>query len=351
MTSRVSPRSSPVSPAAEHSIALCGAGVIAGVHALAARSMGVRLAAVASRTRERAAKRAAIDPQARVVGYHELPAGADVVVVCTPPAQHCEDALRAVGAGATVLVEKPLTRTLAEADRLVDAGGSIVYAENLLFAPVVRTLLQRVTTMGPLTHVEVRTLQSAPQWGGFLDPEWGGGVLFDLGIHPLAIAVAIGRVTGNGEVVAAEARLSGTTTDTDAEVVLVFASGFRARVIASWEGPIDGVWDVQVASATSVVRVELRPAVALHVDGEPVALDPPRSEVPFVEEFGYEEQLSAAVAASRDGSLPMSDADFGRWMLEIVSACYVSAGRAGETIPVPSGCERRRTPWQLWREP
>ena len=54
---------------------------------------------------------------ARAVGYDELPAGADIVVVCTPPQRHADQAVRLLDAGAAVVLEKPLCRTIDEADR------------------------------------------------------------------------------------------------------------------------------------------------------------------------------------------------------------------------------------------
>lgn len=333
-------------------VALCGAGLITGAHALAASSLGVPVVAVASRTRTRAQERAAqIRPPARVVDYRELPADAGIVIVATPPGQHLEHAEHALSRGAAVLLEKPLVRTLAEADRLVSLGGTVLYGENLAFAPVFTEFVQCARTIGPITHFELRTLQSAPTWGGFLSPEWGGGVLFDLGIHPLALAVLVARATGNGEAVAARASLRGDTTDTHAEAFIEFASGLEARIIASWEGPEAGVWDMQVSSKSSVIRADLRPDVTLEVNGDPVALPSPRHPIPVIEQFGYEEQLRVLVDSVRSGHAPAIDAEFGRWMLEIVSACYVSASRDGVKTPVPSGCDRNKSPWELWKQP
>jgi predicted dehydrogenase len=43
----------------------------------------------------------------------------DAVVIATPTASHFELAMQAFGAGKHVLIEKPMTATVAEADRLV----------------------------------------------------------------------------------------------------------------------------------------------------------------------------------------------------------------------------------------
>jgi predicted dehydrogenase len=64
---------------------------------------------------------------------------ADIVVVSTPPGCHAADAIRLLEAGAAVLLEKPLCRTLEEADRIVAAarahGNRLLYGENLAYSP------------------------------------------------------------------------------------------------------------------------------------------------------------------------------------------------------------------------
>lgn len=331
-------------------IATCGAGTIAGVHALAARELGQSIVAMASRTRANAERRAR-EHGARAVDYADLPAGADLVVVATPPARHLDDTRHALAAGAAVLVEKPLCRTLHEADELVavDDSHRVVYAENLAFAPVIVDFLARARTLGPLTHLEARTLQSRPTWGDFLDPAWGGGALFDLGVHPLALVVLIARATGNGEVESVRAELTGETTDTHADVWLTFGSGLRAHVVSSWDGPEAGVWDLQASSRTGVLRADLRPDVALELNGEPQRLAPTTAKIPQLEQFGYVEQLRTAVACATEGRFSHMNVSFGRSILEIVCACYVSARKGAVDVPVPSGCDRTRTPWELWR--
>lgn len=329
-------------------VALSGAGLIAGVHAIAARRARHRVVEVASRTSTRATRLAG-DLGARATDFDHLTA--ELEVVCTPPAHHAEQVRRALDRGAHVLVEKPFTTTLADADRLLshDRASAVHYGENLLHAPIVNDFLARVRTLGPLTHLELRTLQSAPTWGDFLSPTWGGGVLFDLGIHPLALAVVIGRVTGNGEIVSVTARLDGDPTDVRSEVDLEFASGLHARLEASWDGPESGVWDVQASSTTSVVRLELRPSIVLEVDGESVARAAGDAAPDLVDDFGYTAQVDELAESRRGGAPARVGVQLAHWTMEVVAACYVSAGAGSTTTPVPSGCDRRRTPWELWR--
>ena len=325
--------------------------MIAGVHAQAARQLGFPIVAVASRTAERAASRAS-ELGCRAVPFAHLPAGADIVVVATPPPQHFDHVAHALERHATVLVEKPVTTTLNEVDRLITMadrlGHRVLYAENLVFAPSVRAFLAEVPDSGAVQHLSLRTVQPAPQWGDFLQPSAGGGVLFDLGVHPLALAVLIGRRCGAGEIVEVRATLTGDVVDTDARVELTYANGLTASVHASWEGRNGPDWDVQMAGASSALRLEIFPNVSLERNGDPVRLPPTTGPHPWLEHLGYLDQMRvAATLASRSMESPC-DLRFGRWVLEIVCACYVSAGRSGERVSVPSGCDRTLTPHHLW---
>jgi myo-inositol 2-dehydrogenase / D-chiro-inositol 1-dehydrogenase len=329
-------------------IALYGAGMISGAHATAATILGYPVVAIASRDRSKAEARAA-ELGARALTYDELPAGADIVIVSTPPPLHAANTLAMLDAGAAVILEKPLCTTLAEADALVAASGSrLLYAENLAFAPVVSAMVEQSRTIGPLTHLEVRSLQGRPGWGEFLTEAWGGGALFDLGVHPLAVAMLL---AAPARVVAVEATLRGADdhpTDEHADVVLTFDSGLRGRVVSSWAAGPGPVWDAQVASADGVVRAEILPAISLERNGDPVPLPPVTSPVPVLEELGYVGQLRSFAEDLASSRLPVVDAAFGRSVLDIVCAAYASA-RAKASEPVPFTGPRNLTPLQLWR--
>ncbi len=334
---------------------MCGAGTISAAHAAALTLLGVEVGVVASRTQARALELAR-RTGARVVRYEDLPAGADIVLVQTPPAAHRDDVLRALGSGAAVMVEKPLCTTLSGADDIVRAaevsGGRLLYAENLAYSPVVQQFVRHARALGPLRHLEVRALNPLPTWGEFTTSQWGGGALFDLGVHPLAVAVI---AAAPARPVSVRARLEGSadgshSTDEYAEVQIDFDRGLSARVVASWRAPGAPVWDAQAASDTGVVRAELLPVPALEVNGEPVALPPATSRVPAVEHYGYRGEWAAFLDDLEHRRPPVMDAAFGRMMLDIVCASYASA-RSGAPERTPFTGPRDRTPLQLWRGP
>jgi predicted dehydrogenase len=331
------------------SLAFAGAGQIAAVHGLAAKQLGLPITHVASRHREKA-NEMAVRMGAAACDYEDLPAGAGVVVVCSAPQCHSAHALHAIEGGAAVVIEKPLCTTLADADSLVEAelaGARIGYAENLAYAPIVQQLLAQVAGMGALQHLEVRTVQSRPTWGEFLTEAWGGGALFDLGVHPIAIAMLAAR----SPVVSVSARLEGAQdhpTDEHAEVTLTF-DGFEATVVSSWRGGKVPEWSAQAASKTGVMRAELLPTLLLEHNGEDVPIAPVTASVPQLEQYGYVSQLEAFLVAFAGHNHPLMDAAFGREVLDVVCAAYASAGEGGAAVSVPFGGARDRTPLQLWR--
>jgi len=338
-------------------IAFCGAGHISSVHALAAKALpDLDVTHVASRTHEHAVERAQ-QLGAIACGYDDLPAGADIVLVSTPPAEHTNDAMRALQGGAAAIVEKPLATTLDDADRLVEAaertGGRIGYAENLAFAPIVRRAVQRIGELGALELLAVRTLHSRPTWGGFLHASWGGGVLFDLGPHPIAVALLLAAPASP---VAVSASLHGSPdieVDDHAELTVEFDSGLHATFSVSWRQPDDAsaVSDIQASSASGVLRIELFPNFGLEIDGEPVALPALRPHMPSpqLERMGYLDQLEQLAADLSGGREPAMSAAFGRAVLDVICGAYTSAGLGGAPVPLPFAGPRDRTPHQLWR--
>lgn len=324
-------------------------------HAAATRELGYQLVAVASRTPERAATLVETFGGTAVT-YAALPGNADVVIVATPPQCHAADAVRLLDAGCAVLLEKPLCRTLAEADQLVAAaarnGGRLLYGENLAYAPVVQQMVALAPRVGSPTHLEVRSLQGLPSWGEFTTDEWGGGALFDLGVHPLSVAMLLANAAGEGRPVAVAATLRGGEghgSDEHAELRLRYRSGFVATVIASWQAGPEPMWDAQFAGTASVVRAELLPVQALEFNGVAVALPAAASPIPALDQLGYSAQLRALVTDVAAGREPAMSATFGREVLQVVLAAYTSAGRRGDEVELPFTGPPDLTPLQLWR--
>jgi myo-inositol 2-dehydrogenase / D-chiro-inositol 1-dehydrogenase len=319
------------------------------MHAMAAKALGIDVRAFASRTVEHAEAKAR-EFDGRAVAYDQLPAGADIVVVATPPSRHVADALQALAAGAAVLVEKPLATTLADADRLVaaDTDGRVAYAENLAHCPAVQAMLGRLGSIGAPSYIEIRTAGPRPTYGEFLTPEWGGGALFDLGAHPIALALLF---AGSAQVTSVSTTIeagSDHNSDEAATVTLSFDTGLRANVMVSWRAELP-LWDAQVSGPTGVLRAELLPTASVEHNGDPVALPRPKFSPTQIETLGYLAQLRSFVGDLATNRRPVLDARFGRLVLDVICAAYASAGNGSTSVAVPFAGPRDRTPLQLWR--
>jgi len=334
------------------SVALAGAGYIAVVHALAAHAAGMKVTAVASASGT-SARHLAGELDARRVTPDALPAGAEFLIVATPPEQHARLTVQGLQAGACVLVEKPLATTLQEADlivqtaeRLTSSGVVVRCAENLLHSPVWTQARSLRPGLGELTHLSLRTLQPPPDWGHFAKPLKAGGVLFDLGPHALALALGL----ADEPVVSVSANLRTSRSDLaddSASVTLRFKSGLIASLEISWVSEFT-LWQAQASSESGVLRIELIPEVILEHNGEavPVELKHPAAD-PNLEQFGYVDQLLDLISQNPDR--PGQSAEQARYILEIICAGYYSAGIDNQEVALPFSGDRSATPMQLWK--
>ncbi|MFI5179894.1 MAG: Gfo/Idh/MocA family protein [Thermoanaerobaculia bacterium] len=118
-----------------------------------------------------------------------LDAGATAVVVASPTVTHAEVAEELLAAGADVLVEKPITTTLAEADRLVSLArgkGRVLQVGHIeRFNPAVAAIRPLVT--------DVKFIE-AHRLGVFVSRALDVDVVLDLLVHDLDIALdLVGR--------------------------------------------------------------------------------------------------------------------------------------------------------------
>jgi predicted dehydrogenase len=173
-------------------ILILGCGFIAQRHAAAARRLGVPLI-FASRDAERARRYArTFGGVAAPGGYAEALADprAAGAIVCTPHDRHLDDARAAFAAGKHVLVEKPLARTLEEADAMMAAaraaGRVLMVAEQFHFMPAFRRVKDLIESgrLGALRelHLIARGFGVRQGWRVAGDT-MGGGTLIDGGVH------------------------------------------------------------------------------------------------------------------------------------------------------------------------
>lgn len=228
-------------------VGVVGCGAVVTLHHLPAlkRCELVDLVAVADRDRawlEKVARKFAVpecyDDSAAMIGHVEA------VLVATPNTTHADIACPLLEAGIHVLCEKPLATTSADVERMLQAskrgGGRLTAAHSARFNPNV-IMLKRMLSAGwlgtieqmsgslglPYDRAERRTeFRREPRLAG-------GGVLMDLGIHLIDLAIWLAgespTYVGYDAVCA-----QGWSVETDADVALGFPNGSRANFSVSY---------------------------------------------------------------------------------------------------------------------
>jgi predicted dehydrogenase len=168
-------------------VAVIGAGHLGKHHARLLGDMdGVQLAAVADLDPERARAAAAASGAKATTDYRELFDAVDAVSVAVPTELHHQVALPFLERGKGVLVEKPMARSVKEADELIAAAAA---ARATLLVGHTERYNPAVSAVWPLVSsprfIEVHRLGSFPDRSLDID------VVFDLMIHDLDIILAM----------------------------------------------------------------------------------------------------------------------------------------------------------------
>jgi len=122
----------------------------------------------------------------------------DVVHVCTPNNVHAPATIAALEADCHVMCEKPMAKTVAEAQAMLDAqkrtGKKLTIGYQNRFTAE-NTYLHEACENGDLGEIyygeaEAIRRRAVPTWGVFIDEEeQGGGPLIDIGTHALDLTL------------------------------------------------------------------------------------------------------------------------------------------------------------------
>lgn len=189
------------------------------------------------------AERFGIPLVARTIG--ELPDGValDAVLVSTPTDSHAELVGEALASGCHVLCERPLAPSSDDVAKLIGtaeaAGRQLMVAMNQRFRLDVRAIQQFVASgeLGDIFMVRsgwLRRSERRPARGWRRDPEKsGGGVLMDLGVQALDVALWL---LGYPDVSRVSARTHPDTgVDDSAAAFLELEGGTALHLEVSWE--------------------------------------------------------------------------------------------------------------------
>jgi myo-inositol 2-dehydrogenase/D-chiro-inositol 1-dehydrogenase len=267
-------------------VGVVGVGSMGARHVETVEQVGGEVVGIADSDPDRARAVAERRGAAAYAGWEELleEGSLDALFVCTPPSAHAAPTVAALGRGVHVFVEKPLARTWADAEAIVQAAeaSAAVCAVGYQWRAVSFLEELRAHLQGQQVALLIgRSLGPTRARPWFLDRAQGGGIMLELASHDIDLHRAIG-----GEIVAVSAAASGVALgQKDAEqpriedvVVLIFhfEDGALGTVSVGWTA--DGtpqVYYLDVLATEATLHLQLDPHFRLDglVRGAPVTAE------------------------------------------------------------------------------
>ena len=295
--------------------AVVGIGHLGRHHArLLAAMDGVSLVAVVDTVLARAEDAAATTGARAITDYREVLSDVDAVVIAVPTEIHHAIALPFLERGVATLVEKPLSRSVSDAEAIVEAArlGNAVLAvgHTERYNPAVGAIGPLVTSP---RFIEVHRLSAFPERSLDID------VVFDLMIHDLDVIISmVGSDVTSIEAVGVPVL---TSTYDIANVRLRFASRCIANLTASRISR-DRVRKIRFFQPDSYLSIDY---ASQEVEGWRLVKrdgERPRIEggpVPVEREEPLKRELEDFIRAARNKTRPLVDGEAGLAALRLAS--------------------------------
>ena len=183
----------------------------------------------------------------------------DAVYIATPNVLHAEQALRVISHGKAVLVEKPLTTSVAEAERIASAAAErrcfVMEGMWTRFLPAVQAAKKLVDggAIGAVRKIdaELAYRRDEGRESRFFNPELGGGAALDLGVYPLSLAL---HFLGKPSKLSGRWQASKSGVDMRTEFDLQFEGGAEAHLSCGFDR--DGFNRFVIAGSEGALRLE-----------------------------------------------------------------------------------------------
>ncbi len=329
-------------------IAFAGTGYINKVHARAAQTAGLELAAVVNHKKDSMlefGKQFGISRQYETVEMLLKDGNVDALVVSTPNYLHAPQTIAALNAGVHVMVEKPMAMNADEAEQMCEAadksGATLMVAHCWRFDPDVLWLKEQSKKLGKIIRTKGIGVHS--HWGPsgwFTQKEFaGGGAMADMGIHALDTARFL---LGDPKPVSVYAKIGTHYKDFDVDdtgvIIVEWDNGATSYIESGWWQPhADGpeaatqLYGTEGFGELFPTHLELPNRAEEKIDVVNSGFEYPRKE--HCPQSLYDDQLKYFVECIEKKQTPVPGGLEGLMNMKIVDAAYESS-HTGKVIEV-----------------
>ncbi|HKG52725.1 MAG TPA: Gfo/Idh/MocA family oxidoreductase, partial [Anaerolineales bacterium] len=269
----------------------------------------------------------------------------DALVIGTPNYLHASQTIAALNAGVHVMVEKPMSMNVPEAEKIVEAaensGAVLMVAHCWRFDPEVLWLKEQSQKLGNI--IRTKGIGVHVHWGPsgwFTQREFaGGGALADMGIHALDTARFL---LGDPKPVAVYAKIGTHYKNFDVDdtgvIMVEWDNGATSYVESGWWQPhADGpeaatqLYGTQGFGQLFPTRLELPNVPEQKVDVVDSGFEFPRQE--HCPQSLYDTQLKYFLECVEKKEVPTPGGVEGLMNMKIVDAAYESS-RTGNVVEI-----------------
>lgn len=242
----------------------------------------------------------------------------DAVIVATPPALHASMTLAAIEAGKPVLVEKPMTLSVEDAQEIErksrDRGVLVVVGHTQLFNTAFRRMKRALPDIGPVRRI----VSSSGKWGPFR-PDFSP--LWDFAPHDIAMCIDLLQATPTRIAAKREVheKMEGGFGDR-CLLTLTFPRNVSAEIrTGNLLRPKRRWLEVQGEKGTLAFD-DLAPDKLIHRTRKKETALPYEAELPLTTE------VREFVSAVRFGSTDTTSVQLGREVIEVIAQCEAQFG-------------------------
>ena len=256
--------------------------------------------------------------------------GVDAVTICTPTVTHMELALQAIEAGKHVLVEKPMTNTIEEAETLISAARrndvhlTVGFVER--FNPAVQEAY-RLISEGVIGKIILAHTKRVSRWPVRIGDV---GVIKDLAVHDIDIVNKLFEDDA-GTVFATAGNIQHSFEDY-ANIVMCYKGKRGAFIETNWLTPRK-VRTLTITGTEAIINVEYI-TQTLTLENEKQMIQP---FIPNAEPLQLE--LESFISSIINDTPPIVTGEDGLRALKVCEAAIESARTGNRVVLNPDMCD------------